>query len=71
MTIKLFMLEGTLLGLMYVLVVCAGILGLYVLAFLIMYLIKLYRQYINARQQVQQYNLQDTMKDSLIIKIND
>jgi phage shock protein PspC (stress-responsive transcriptional regulator) len=62
------MLEGTLLGLMYVLAVCGGILGLYVVAFLIMCLIQMYRKMKNNKHQHIEH---DTINDSLIVRIND
>ncbi len=61
------MLEGTLLGLVYVLAACAGILGLYVVAFLIIFLIKKCNQ---SNINVQNIH-HDTINDSLIVRIND
>jgi hypothetical protein len=61
------MLEGTLLGLVYLLAGCAGILGLYLITFLILCLIKKYNQR-NHRVQYMQHN---TLNDNLIVRIND
>ena len=61
------MLEGTLLGLVYLLAVCVAILGLYVITFFVIYLIKKYQQLTNTQQNIQH----NTINDSLLIRIND
>ena len=58
------MLEGTLLGLVYVVAVCAGIFGLYIIAFIILYIIKKCKQNNNV-QRIEH----DTINDSLIVRI--